>query len=286
LAEKIKYFSYLLTHRTRIILERIKHAVDERLRDEQAGIRCVRSCTDQIATLRIIIEQSLEWRSPLYINFVDFKKAFDMVDRNTLWRVLRHYGIPVKISNIMQILYYDTRYQVIHNSSLSKPFKVITGVRQGCMLSPIIFTMVIDWIMKTSMNPPRGMQWTITSKLEDLDFADNVSLHSHQLQQMQQKTESLYQTAKSTGLEINIDKTKNLRINAQQNDPITLNGNDIEDISHFTYLGSIVNTTGGADEDIRIRKGKVRQVFIILRPVWRNRNISLRTKLRIFETNV
>jgi hypothetical protein len=75
--------------------------------------------------------------------------------------------------------------------------------------------MVIDWIMKTSMNPPRGILWTITSKLEDLDFADDVSLLFHQLQQMQKKTESLYQTAKSTGLEINIDKTKNLRINAR-----------------------------------------------------------------------
>jgi hypothetical protein len=116
---------------------------------------------------------------------------------------------------------------------------------------------------------------------EDLDLADDVSLPSHQLQQMQQKTESLYQTTKSTGLEINIDTTKNLRINAQQND-----GDDIEDVSHFTYLGSIINTTGGADEDIGIKKGKARQAFIILRFVWRNRSISRRTKLRIFETNV
>jgi hypothetical protein len=78
------------------------------------------------------------------------------------------------------------------------------------------------------MDPPRGIQWTITSKLQDLYFADDISLLSHQLRQMQQKTESLYQTAKSTGLEINIDKTKNLCINAQQNDPITLNDDDLK----------------------------------------------------------
>ena len=107
---------------TRILLERIKKAIDECIRDEQAGFRCGRSCTDQIATLRIIMEQSLEWRSPLYINFVDFRKAFDMVDRCTLWRVLRHYGIPCKIVNIIQGLYNNTRCQVIHNSSLSDPF--------------------------------------------------------------------------------------------------------------------------------------------------------------------
>jgi hypothetical protein len=215
-------------------------ACSGRMSKKQASrIQMRASCTDQIATLRIILEQSLEWRSLLYINFVDFRKAFDMVDHNTLWRVLRHYGIPVKISNIMQRIYYDTRCQVIHNSYLSEPFKVITGVKQGCMLSPIIFTMVIDWIMKASINPPRGIQWTITSTLEDLDFADDISLLSHQLQQVQQKTDSFNQTANSSGLKINIDKTKNLRINAQQNDPIILNGNDIEDVSHFTYLGSI-----------------------------------------------
>ncbi|XP_059152867.1 uncharacterized protein LOC131938744 [Physella acuta] len=62
---------------TRIILERLRDALDKKLRQEQAGFRQDRSCTDHIATLRIIIEQSLEWQSPLYMTFVDFEKAFD-----------------------------------------------------------------------------------------------------------------------------------------------------------------------------------------------------------------
>ena len=67
------------------------------MRDEQAGFRAGRSCIDQIATLRMILEQSLEWQSPVYINFIDLKKAFDMIDRSTMWRIMRHYGIPLKI---------------------------------------------------------------------------------------------------------------------------------------------------------------------------------------------
>ena len=59
----------------RIILARMKDEVDKTLREEQAGFRQDRSCTDQIATLRIIVEQSIEWNSPLYINFVDCEKA-------------------------------------------------------------------------------------------------------------------------------------------------------------------------------------------------------------------
>ena len=72
----------------RVILNRIKDAVDPSLRDNQAGFRKNRSCTDQIATLRIIIEQSQEWRTPLYVNFLDYEKAFDSVDRTTLWKLL------------------------------------------------------------------------------------------------------------------------------------------------------------------------------------------------------
>ena len=78
---------------TRIILDRLKRALDKTLREEQAGFRQDRSCTDHIATLRIIIEQSLEWQSPLYSVFVDFQKAFDSVDRDVIWRLMQHYGL-------------------------------------------------------------------------------------------------------------------------------------------------------------------------------------------------
>jgi hypothetical protein len=68
----------------RILLERMRDAVDVRLRDHQAGFRQDRSCTDQIATLRIIVKQSLEWNSSLYVNFVDLHKAFDSLHRETI----------------------------------------------------------------------------------------------------------------------------------------------------------------------------------------------------------
>ncbi|VDP73970.1 unnamed protein product [Schistosoma mattheei] len=75
----------------------MKDAVDAKLRDQQAGFRKDRSCTGQIAILRIIIEHSVEWNSSLYINFIDCEKAFDSVDRGTLWKPLRHYGVPEEI---------------------------------------------------------------------------------------------------------------------------------------------------------------------------------------------
>nr|KAG5688202.1 hypothetical protein BaRGS_027797 [Batillaria attramentaria] len=91
----------------RILLERMREAVDPMLRDQQAGFRRNRSCADQIASLRIIVEQSLEWNSPLFINFIDYEKAFDSVDREALWKLLRHYGVPGKIISLIQCTYQD-----------------------------------------------------------------------------------------------------------------------------------------------------------------------------------
>ncbi|VDO93936.1 unnamed protein product [Schistosoma mattheei] len=72
----------------------MKDSVDAKLRDHQAGFGKDRSCTDQIATLWIIVEKPIKWNSPLQINFIDYKKAFDRVDKTTLSRLLRYCGVP------------------------------------------------------------------------------------------------------------------------------------------------------------------------------------------------
>ena len=91
------------------------------MREEQAGFRQERSCTDQIATLRIIIEQSIEFQSSLYLDFVDFEKAFDSVDHQVLWNLLGLYGD--KVIRITKLFYQDFSCQVIHSGSVTEPFK-------------------------------------------------------------------------------------------------------------------------------------------------------------------
>ena len=115
---------------SRILLNRMKDAVDAQLRDQQAGFRKDRSCTDQIASLRIILEQSQEWNSSLYINFLDFEKAFDSVDRGSLWKLLRHFGVPEKITKIIKNTYEGLTCRVVHKNQLTDAFHVRTGVRQ------------------------------------------------------------------------------------------------------------------------------------------------------------
>ena len=172
----------------RIILERMKGKVDQILREQQAGFRQDRSCTDQVATQQIIVEQSIRWNSSLDVNFVDYEKAFDSVDMETLWKVLRHYGVPKKLVNMIRNCYEGMSCRVIHEGQLTKNFEVRTGVRQGCLLSPFLFILVIDWVRKTATKEKRnGIQWTMLTQLDDLDFADDLALLSHSHRQMQER---------------------------------------------------------------------------------------------------
>ena len=271
----------------RIILERLKNEVDNILRDHQAGFRQDRGCIDQIATLRIIVEQSMEFDSSLYINFVDYEKAFDSLDRDTLWKLLQHYGIPEKIITLIRNTYEGMTCKVTHAGRLTDSFQVKTGVRQGCLLSPFMFLVAIDWIMKTTTkNRRNGIQWTLWSQLDDLDFADDLALLSHSHEQMQEKTDLLNLVSAQTGLNINMNKTKIMKANTKSKNVVTVGGKPLEETDCFTYLGSKINKTGGTEEDTKARIQKARVAFLMLSKIWKSKLIKLKTKMKIFNSSV
>ncbi|XP_068671400.1 uncharacterized protein [Montipora foliosa] len=123
-------------------------------------------------------------------------------------------------------------------------------------------------------------------QLEDLNFADDISLLSHRHQDAQEKLSRLAEEAEKTGLNINIKKTVVMRRNNKKQDPITLHDEDLNEVEKFVYLGSVVNTDGGTDEDIKSRINKARHAFNTLRLIWNSSALSLHNKIRIFNTNV
>ena len=271
----------------KIILTRIRDAVDNKLRNNQAGFRRGRSCTDQIATMRIILEQCREFNSSLYVNFIDYTKAFDSIDRECLWKILAHYGIPEKLIRLIRKLYENSGGQVLIKGRLSIFFEILTGVKQGCLLSPFLFLLVIDWVMKKStLAGNTGIQWNLTNQLEDLDFADDIGLLSHSHDQMQRKTTAVVKNSASVGLNLNISKTKLIKTDTRATQPINVNLEDIEEVDRFTYLGSVVAPGGGTAEDVRARISKARGSFAMLNKIWRTQKLRLKTKIKIFNSNV
>ena len=200
---------------------------------------------------------------------------------------LRHYGVPKKIISLILCTFQDMSCKIAHAGQLSESFEVKTGVRQGCLLSPFLFLLVIDWIMKTTTTGRNnGIQWTLWTQLDDLDFADDLALLSHNHSQMQDKTTLLETTSAGTGLKINRKKTELMKMNTTANAPITVGGEPIREVESFVYLGSVVDHQGGTDQDVTARIGKARAAFVMLKNIWASGGISMRTKLRIFNSNV
>ncbi|RUS74991.1 hypothetical protein EGW08_017258 [Elysia chlorotica] len=225
-----------------------------------------------------------EWQRQLYINFVDFEKAFDSIHRDSLWRILRAYGIPEKIVLIIKSFYSNFRCRV-GNSSTS--FEVKTGVRQGCVMSALLFNITIDWVMRrTTEDKSRGIRWNLFSTLEDLDFADDLALLSHTHNHMQEKTARLSNFAKQVGLKINKKKTEVMMLNISNQSPIEVNGENLPTTEEFTYLGSKVRHDGGAGTDIQSRLSKARNSFRMLNNVWRSSQYKVKTKLRLYQSCV
>ena len=124
---------------------------------------------------------------------------------------MKYYRIPFKIINLVKMSYKNFRCAVEHESKLSNWFPVMSGVRQGCVMSGFLFVLVIDWIMRKITRRKRGTQWGLYT-MEDLDFADDLALLSTSRRNIQQKTNELEVHAKRTGLNINTAKAKVMKI--------------------------------------------------------------------------
>ena len=161
-----------------------------------------------------------------------------------------------------------------------------TGVCQGCLLSPFLSLLIIDRIIKTiTTGRNNGIQWTLCTQLDHIDFANDLALLSHNHSQMQDNTTLLETTSAATGLKINRKKTELMKTNANANTPATVGGEPVREVESFVYLGSVVDQQGGADRDVTARI-KARTAFVILKNNWDSGGISMRTKLRIFNSSV
>jgi hypothetical protein len=173
---------------------------------------------------------------------------------------------------------------------MTDAFEVRQGVRQGCILSPILFLVVIDDVLTTTVGTDEryGIQWRPFNRLSHLDYADDVCFLAHTNSGLKHMCQALQDNGKRACLNINAQKTKTMHSGrtTQQHQPILLQQQPIEEVEQFTYLGSILTPDGGAELDVEVRINKARAAFGILSPVWRSKEISLRTKLKLFESNV
>ena len=110
------------------------------LPDVQADFRKGRGTRDQTASLRWIIKKVREFQKNIYFCFTDYAKAFDCVDHNTLWKILKEMGIPDNLTCLLRNLYVGQEASVRTGHETTVWFQIGKGVRQGCILSPCYLT--------------------------------------------------------------------------------------------------------------------------------------------------
>ena len=287
-----------------ILLKRLGDGLEKLLRENQCGFRQNRSCIDQIYSLRCIIHQCIEFNIPLYINFVDFKAAFDSIDRQFIWRSLQHYGLPEKYIRIMKAFFSHTVSAVRVNGELTDWFPVNSGTGQGDIQGPPVFNFCLNfsaYLMEQKKVISRGATLQPASPgvegkhLLDTDYADDMALLDNTKEGLQETTDLLCKYSAYAGLKINAGKTQSMAVSKRasqrpycENDTLEINveGCPIQQVSNFTYLGAVISGDGTIDKELSSRIQKASGAFYQLSSIWNSRNIRTPTKVRIYKAAI
>ena len=274
----------------RILLNRIRPHLLKHQRPEQSGFTPKRSTIDRILALRVLSERMREFRCRFFAAYIDLRKAFDSVDRDALWRLLRFRGVPQTLINLLFKLYSGTESAVRCGSSISEFFPVSTGVGQGRVEAPTLFNTCMDWGMGRMVEASGCGVSFGDVKITDLDFADDAVIFAETLELLVGALETLGSELEPLGLKVSWIKTK-IQVfggsleDALQSVPVC--GGNVELVDRFTYLGSDVHFSAGCLQEVNRRIGKACGVMDSLdRSVWRSRYLSKRTKIRVFRSLV
>ena len=263
---------------SQIILKRLQRVVDTKLRENQAGFKEGDSCSEQIFALRNIVEQSIEYKLDTVINFIDFQKAFDSIHRPSIWHILEYYGIPDQFILIFKALCTESACCIKTTHGQANYFKILSGMRQGCILSPVIFIITIDFIMGRAIDmTDAGIQLQGEERLTDLDFADDIALIAANTNTCQTMNTRLEDNDLKVGLRISQQKTKILKSN---DDEVT--GTTLQEVNNFQYLGSYISKDTGIAKDIVNKLSKAGASFRRLRKIFRSNEFSLNVKLQLY----
>ena len=144
----------LISHTSKVMLKifqaRLQQYMNHELPDVQAGFRKGRRTTDQIANICWVIEKAREFQKNIYSCFIEYTKAFDSVDHNELWKILKEMGIPDHLICLLRNLYASQEATVRTEHGTTDCFQIGKGIHQGCILSPCLFNLYAECIIRNS----------------------------------------------------------------------------------------------------------------------------------------
>ena len=161
----------------KILQARLQQYVNCELPDVQAGFRKGRGTRDQIANIHWIIEKAREFQKNIYFCFIDYAKTFDYMDHNKVWQILKEMGIPDHLICLLRNLYAGQEATVRTGHGTTDWFQIGKGARQSCILSPCLFNLYAEYLMRnTGLEEAQAGIKIAGRNLNNLRYADDTTL--------------------------------------------------------------------------------------------------------------
>ena len=268
----------------KVLESMVRAIVEPKLSDEQCGFRPGRSTTDQVFTLHQICEKAWEFARPVYACFVDLEKAYDRVPRDLLWECLSEYDVDQELIRAIKSLYKRCTACVRLNGVKSSSFTVGVGLRQGCVLSPLLFIVYMDRIVKRS----RGLESVQigNTAIARLLFADDLAILASSQEDLQRALERFAAECELAGMRISTSKTEVMVVSRHPVDcTLYVNGVQLRQVQEFKYLGVLFSSDGRQDKELDRR---INQASGVARELWKtvvgNARLSQEAKLAVFKS--
>ena len=253
--------------------------MNHELSDIQAGFRKGRGTRDQIFNICYIIKKAREFQKNIYFCFIAYAKAFDCVDHNKLWKILKEMGIPDHLTCLLRNLYasQETTVKTGHGTDW---FQIQKRIHQGCILSLCLFNLYAEYIMKNArLDESQAGVKIARRNINNLGYADATTPMAESEEELKSLLMKVKEESEKAGLKLNIQKTK-----IMASVPIIswqIEGVKVEEVADFIFLGSKITADGDCSHEIKRCLPFGTKAMTNLDSILESRDISLATKVCI-----
>ena len=255
---------------------------------QQIGFKRGFRTADHVYLLKTLIDKTFFKKGKLYAAFIDFKKAYDTVDREKLLRKLQEAGVSGIFLRNIKALYTKTEYQIKLKKGLLKAISSNLGLKQGCPLSPILFNIYISDIEPYLRDPNSDITLHDTT-ISHFLYADDLVIVADSKEGLQKKLDGLGKFAVDKELTVNKKKSQIIIFNKsgrKGKDNFTLDGTKLDIVQTYTYLGIEMSANGSFSTAIREINNKARKALIPLMKTAAQFRIPFERTMRLFKTYV